>query len=401
MGKKHKSMDAGTAYIQELGFRAEKSRNFAYDKLRSVTDKTSANNLINILMDKCERKNNYSQTELYIAKNASLELSLKLSSTYRADIYCKICNWIVNHKNLFGSCILDLGCDCGIMTCFLARQFPQSHIIGIDIIPNAIENAKQLAVQLNVNNVEFICVDAFSFNKPVDTVFSMLTMLELLNDNDFDETCRFKSFNDIAKYWTFGFNKIFSHISDILSSDGHIISIDSNCFFPFNTPAYLSLIYSMYYHNLYMKSFDLVSAKELDFFHNMQCLVAIHDNTLKLNSFDDTLIFKKYVNNIIRHNFNLNKSEYYEFDAKLMRDICCGELMRGFYCKFFSNEYCEFSVWRDKLNPQSFIFFRTEGVEKFTRLKSKDLANVYKKIDFVYKKRTYEIGCIFDWEKMD
>ena len=54
--------------MMELGFRAERSRNVAYDKLRSVADKSLANNLINIIDDVRYEKGNYSQSDLYVAK---------------------------------------------------------------------------------------------------------------------------------------------------------------------------------------------------------------------------------------------------------------------------------------------------------------------------------------------
>ena len=399
LSKKNKSTDVGLAYMKELNFHPERSVSVANDKLRSVADKSLADSLITIIDDIRYDKGNYSQSDLYVAKNATLDLSLMLSSTNRADIYRKICNWVSNHKELFGSCILDLGCDCGIMTCFLARQFPESHIIGIDTTPAAVENAKQLAVRLNVDNVEFICIDAFSFNKPVDTVFSMLVMHELQDNVDMD--CRYKTFNDIAKYWSSGFDKIVSHISEILSVGGHIISVDDDSFLSVNNPAYLSFIYSLYHHGLCMTSCDIVSVTELDFVHDVQCIVAVRDNISDAEKCTDELIFDKYVNDIVQRAYNLTKPEYFEFDAKLMRDACCGELVRGFHIREKSGEYCEYSVWRDKSDAQSFIFFRTDGIEKFTRLKSDDLADVYKMIDFVYKNKSSEPDCVIEWEKRE
>ena len=399
MNKKNKSVDIGLQYMNELGFYAEKSRCTALKKLRSFSDKSSANNLVNILEDMFHDKGNYSSLDLFAAKNASLDLSLKLSSSFRADIYYKICNWIVNHKELFGSTILDLGCDCGIMTCFLARQFPKSHIIGIDIVPKAIENAKQLAVRLNVNNIEFICIDAFLFNKPVDTVFSMLIMHQLFDKSKVDY--QDMTFDDIAKYWSLSFDKIIFHISKFLSDDGHIISIDSNWFFPFDYPLYLSFIYSLYHHNLCIKSFDFVSAKELGSSHNIQCLVSMYDNMLSTNDFDDILIFRKYVNNIVCKKYDLTKTEYFDSEAEFMRNIYCGELIRGFFCRLITEDFCEYSVWRDKLNPQSFVFFRTEKIKKLTRVNSKELTEVYKKIDSSYKNIRLGFSCFFEWVNMD
>ena len=97
---------------------------------------------------------------------------------------------------------------------------------------------------------------------------------------------------------------------------------------------------------------------------------------------------------------DLAGSEYFEFGAKLMRDVCCGELLRGFHIREKSGGYSEHSVWRDKLDAQSYIYFRTEDTEIFTRLKSSNLADVYRTIDSIYKRKSSEIGCIIDWKKM-
>ena len=396
MSKRNKSIDAGLAYMKELGFRAAGSINIAHDELRTVADESIVNNLINVLYDRHNELGKYTQSDLYIAKNATLDLSLCLSSTYRTDMYRKVCNWIVNHKELFGSVILDLGCDCGIMTCFLARQFPESHIIGIDIIPEAIENAKQLAIRLNVSNVEFICIDAFLFDKSVDTVFSMLVIRELCDDNDIN--CRYKTFNDIAKYWSSAYDKIVSHISEILSVGGYMITIHNDYV---NLPGFLAFLYSLYYHNLCFRTCDFIFAKELNFDYELECIVAMHDNKINIKNVTDTLIFNKYVNDILCHVCDLNKLEYSDFEAKLMRDVRCGELIRGFHGIEKSGEYVELSVWRDKFNTYLFIFFRTEGVEKFTCIKSDDLVKIYRLIDSIYKLKSTETDCIIDWEKMD
>ena len=184
--------------------------------------------------------------------------------------------------------------------------------------------------------------------------------------------------------------------------DFESISIDSdNEALSFYSPSYLSFIYSLYHHGLCMTSFDIVSVKELDFVHDMQCIVAMRDNISNVEKFTDELIFDKYINHVVCQMCDLTGPEYVEFGAKLMRDVCCGELLRGFYIREKSGNYCEYSIWRDKFVSQSFIFFRTEGIEKFTRLKSADLANTYKYIDSIYKRKSSEIGCIIDWEKMD
>lgn len=59
--------------------------------------------------------------------------------------------------------VLDLYCGVGTISMFLAQQ--AKHVIGIEIVPAAIEDAK-INAQLNqLDNIEFICSDAASYAK--------------------------------------------------------------------------------------------------------------------------------------------------------------------------------------------------------------------------------------------
>lgn len=52
----------------------------------------------------------------------------------------------------------DLYCGAGTISLCLARE--AGHVIGAEIVPEAIENAKQNALENGIGNVEFICADA-------------------------------------------------------------------------------------------------------------------------------------------------------------------------------------------------------------------------------------------------
>lgn len=56
------------------------------------------------------------------------------------------------------SLALDLYCGAGTISLCLAQQ--AEHVIGAEIVPEAIENAQANAAQNGVSNVEFICADA-------------------------------------------------------------------------------------------------------------------------------------------------------------------------------------------------------------------------------------------------
>lgn len=57
-----------------------------------------------------------------------------------------------------GKTVLDLYCGAGTIGLSMARTAKK--IIGVEIVPEAIENAKQNALANDITNCEFICADA-------------------------------------------------------------------------------------------------------------------------------------------------------------------------------------------------------------------------------------------------
>ncbi len=53
--------------------------------------------------------------------------------------------------------VLDLGCGAGLATCFYAMTRPDVAVVGVDESAIAIDTARQLAEELGIKNVTFIC----------------------------------------------------------------------------------------------------------------------------------------------------------------------------------------------------------------------------------------------------
>ncbi len=71
--------------------------------------------------------------------------------------------------------VVDLYCGVGTISMFLAKA--AKHVIGIEIVPSAITNAKENAKRNHINNVDFVCCDVAAYaqeaealNKKVDVV---------------------------------------------------------------------------------------------------------------------------------------------------------------------------------------------------------------------------------------
>jgi release factor glutamine methyltransferase len=58
--------------------------------------------------------------------------------------------------------ILDMGCGCGIQGLACARADPANRVLGVDLNPRAVENAKLNAKRNGIKNAEFLEGDLFS-----------------------------------------------------------------------------------------------------------------------------------------------------------------------------------------------------------------------------------------------
>jgi len=172
-----KQTDIGLQYLQMLGVRPAKSRADAIAKLDALMGKDCAQ-LSQLWQEKDIER-------IYALKNETLPLSLHFSGLYDGDLYRKVCNWIAAHRDAFGQEILEVGCDCGVLSCFLGSLFPNAHITAIDRTVKAVENGRALAKQLQVDNVTFFhCALEDLSDLQFDTVLSVRTAHENLTTMD-------------------------------------------------------------------------------------------------------------------------------------------------------------------------------------------------------------------------
>lgn len=171
-----KIMDVGLQYMISLGIRPAKTLSQLEDQLIRASDTTTARELMLEINNRSDHNGN--NDSFYRLKNQSLEISLALTGAFDGDILRKACNWISAHKDFFGQSILEVGCDCGVISCFLAKTLPEVQITAIDRCEEAIQNAKKLAQRLSVSNVSFVSSNLTDLIGSYDTVFSMRTVHE-------------------------------------------------------------------------------------------------------------------------------------------------------------------------------------------------------------------------------
>lgn len=126
-----------------------------------------------------EKERSIDQTELYDFMNQNFTLSMIFHSFSDAEISFRTCSWINDHRDLFSGSILDTGCGNGIVTCFIAKIFPESRVVGVDRSKNSIAIANEIKAKLNLENVTFIYdILGTSVSSDFNTVFSSRTVHE-------------------------------------------------------------------------------------------------------------------------------------------------------------------------------------------------------------------------------
>ena len=176
---KNKSVDPGLQYLIDIGFDRIRGKNGLTDRWIKVFGKKEAEQIRN----KWESLPAGSK-EFYDFKNSDPEISRSFSEAYDSDIIRKACNYIASHKAHFGKTILEVGCESGYMTGFLAKEFPEARILSIDRSQAAVDMAKSKMEAMSILNVEFRVASLQDIEEQFDTVFCMRTIQENLSHED-------------------------------------------------------------------------------------------------------------------------------------------------------------------------------------------------------------------------
>ncbi|MGN0458704.1 MAG: methyltransferase domain-containing protein [Eubacterium sp.] len=167
-------------YMKELGLRYFKGSNEFITHLALKTDKQYATEVAELLNSRAQGLNSNNQI-FYEVKNKSLTGSLCISAAFDSGLFRHLGNMIIDESELFKGTVLDIGCDCGIVTCFIAQQYPESRVVGVDCNELAVNNARELAQRLGLTNVEFKTADIYEYisDEKADTATSFRGLLDI------------------------------------------------------------------------------------------------------------------------------------------------------------------------------------------------------------------------------
>jgi SAM-dependent methyltransferase len=189
------------------------------------------NELYNNFTDIVEQRSKGIKLNPYDIKNSDLDFSLAITSQYFGNYYKELFKWFENANISEPQTILDIGCDNGILTCYLAILFPNAKIVGVDKISNSIKLAKQLASKFNINNVNFIESDILNLNESkFDLIVSSLFFHEALNSDNintvsFQEAVTLDPDNALSNY-SVKHTPLLKTLTNLLNIDGILITID-------------------------------------------------------------------------------------------------------------------------------------------------------------------------------
>lgn len=213
-------------YMQRIGLKYIKGSNEFITGLAVRTDKNYAMKIAEELNSRANRQND-SNMVFYKMKNESLVASIYISAAFDGGLFRHLGNLIIDKPDLFNGRIIDMACDCGIVTCFIAQQYPQCKITGVDVNSSAIENAKELAQKLGLSNVDFVCSDVYEYvaEEKADTVTSFRSLLDVtlasVKDLPFFGEIKWRE-----KQYCTAFEKYAKAIADNLKPDGRVLSVE-------------------------------------------------------------------------------------------------------------------------------------------------------------------------------
>ena len=343
---KKRDRSPGLEYMISLDFKPERTYSGVERRLLDVCDRKTVETIMYSISKRADGKTD--DSSFYKLKNQTSKISMALTSAFDADILRKACNWIADHQDLFGETILEVGCDCGVMSCFLAKTFPESKITAIDRCAEAVVNAKELANKLNLSNITFIACDLKDLSGTFNTVFSMRTMHENHNSNE-------DVINDLsvqAEIFKDGLLDYAKLLQSKVEESGVLVSIERIG----RNALLLGWIEALFDAGLVFgpRGYDELICNEVGEESEFQAFVALQKAKLNAQGLSPKDLFdlacQKYL--------DYSLASYGGWDAKIVYENRRGELIEGYLLEFpHPARKCKMAVWTHATDPTGLVVY--------------------------------------------
>ncbi|MDO4616449.1 MAG: methyltransferase domain-containing protein [Lachnospiraceae bacterium] len=249
-----KKKNVVTAYLNKVKIKKQ-------DNLQQLLTKTygaeGAKNLARAFEAIRIKKETDGVDERYDFIHSDFDFSMLMTAFQDGDIIKNTLNWLNSIRGNIGKTVLDAGCGSGIITCFLASILPESTFLAVDRSANAIAIAKQIRLNLGLENIVFMEGDAASLaDKQFDTVLA----LRILDETTTAEDCRFQSFTQQLESRTRQYRTQAELLGKLTAPDGHLIILDMDK----EDVSSLALLDLLRDSGLTMTDFRMLSAREGD-----------------------------------------------------------------------------------------------------------------------------------------
>lgn len=213
--------DVGLEYINRIGFK----NRAGVDSMAVELLKLYGENKTRELFD---RRSNIPDggVEFYDFKNQNINISTVISECYDADTIRQMCNYLYENRDYIKGRVLEIGCESGYMTGFLAMYFPNIEITAIDRSAAAVAIAKERMEKWGIKNVRFQVADVADVEEQFDTVIS----LRVIRENDPDNLGKGVFDGDDAIYQVFWYMMQWQTFANgygkLLGPRSHLITIE-------------------------------------------------------------------------------------------------------------------------------------------------------------------------------
>ena len=294
--------------------------------------------------------------EFYQMKNQSLDAALLFNAGYQGDNYRQAINWIMDNHDVFGKEILDVGCECGVMSVFLGMAFADSKITAVDRCPAAIAAAKELAERMDVHNIEFICSEIHDLpDKQYDTVFCM----RMLPENcDMSKVLQSYDFllNE-ARNFAVNISEFGADISRLVKEHGFLVSME-RCDVD---PILLGWMQCLNGYGLTAVSgcYQEMKVKEMENEGTIQAFALMNEGMA-----DPTEIYRFWCVCQSLHLDDANEGQYTGWYADMELQNFADTLLGGFLLQDpEGHPILTYSVWAIKDNPRQLMIYQAMGDE--------------------------------------
>ena len=342
------SQEPGIQYLREIGFQKITGRWGLLERWKKEFGIAKGNKVWEEYIELCN-SSLVGKLSFYEWKNSDIRISKALNEYYDDEVVRKACNYISNHKRFFGKTILEVGCDIGYMTGFLAKTFPDSKIVSIDRCKSAVEFAKSKITSMGITNVEFRVCDVSEIANSFDTVFAMRT----LHENEL-----YTPFNgDPLDYQIYSISTVYNEYLDkLVACTKHngtlcIIQEDVNGLFVLGM--------SLYFQNkkltLDLSTIQKFSCNNKNWDGNFAAFICINDGNCDNTVYDTE--YSSCISTLYKKEYQSGEKVLYGIEALSYLSSNAGELIRGFHVVDADKRTIgRFALFYDK-NGKDYVFF--------------------------------------------